>query len=84
MRVLHVGFGFRPWIVNGLVIYSESVMDGQVRMGHDVGYFFAGRQLPFVRRLLTHRYGDTILRSLPPARRIDRIPDRRPAATGQR
>ncbi len=32
------------------------------------------------RRLLTHRYGDTILRSLPPARRITRIPDRRPAA----
>jgi ATP-dependent DNA helicase DinG len=30
------------------------------------------------RRLLTHRYGETILRSLPPARRIDRIPDRRP------
>ena len=33
------------------------------------------------RRLLTHRYGETILRSLPPARRIDRIPDRRPASS---
>jgi ATP-dependent DNA helicase DinG len=32
------------------------------------------------RRLLTHRYGAAILRSLPPARRIDRIPDRRPVA----
>jgi ATP-dependent DNA helicase DinG len=31
------------------------------------------------RRLVSYRYGDTILRSLPPARRIDRIPDRRAA-----
>jgi ATP-dependent DNA helicase DinG len=29
------------------------------------------------RRLISYRYGDTILRSLPPARRIHRIPDRR-------
>jgi ATP-dependent DNA helicase DinG len=32
------------------------------------------------RRLATYRYGDTILRSLPPARRITKIPDRRPTA----
>src|SRR5207247_9165527 len=30
------------------------------------------------RRLATYRYGETILRSLPPDRRIPRIPDRRP------
>ena len=30
------------------------------------------------RRLATYRYGEKILRSLPPARRISRIPDRRP------
>src|SRR6185436_5486406 len=35
------------------------------------------------RRLATYRYGETILRSLPPARRIERIPDRRPTAVGR-
>lgn len=56
MRILHVGFGFRPWIVNGLVIYCENLMDGQAREGHDVGYFFSGRQLPAVRGTFLHRW----------------------------
>ena len=56
MQILHVGFGFRPWIVNGLVIYSEAVMAGQVRAGHGVGYFFGARQLPLVRRPFLHRW----------------------------
>lgn len=56
MRILHIGFGFRPWITNGLVIYSEAVMDGQVRRGHDVGYFFPARQLPWLRRPFVHRW----------------------------
>jgi glycosyltransferase involved in cell wall biosynthesis len=56
MRVLHVGFGFSPWIVNGLVIHSEAIMDGQVAQGHDVGYFFAARQLPGLRRPFLHRW----------------------------
>ena len=56
MRILHVGFGFRPWIVTGLVIYSEAVMDEQARRGHDVGYFFAARQVPFVRRPFLYRW----------------------------
>ncbi len=56
MRILHVGFGFRPWIVNGLVIYSEAVMEGQVRAGHSVGYFFPARQLPLLRRPFLHRW----------------------------
>lgn len=56
MRILHVGFGFRPWIVNGLVIYCEELMEAQVRAGHEVGYFFAGRQLPLVRRPFLHRW----------------------------
>jgi glycosyltransferase involved in cell wall biosynthesis len=56
MRVLHVGFGYRPWIVNGLVIYCENLTEGQARAGHEVGYFFAGRQLPVVRRSFLHRW----------------------------
>jgi glycosyltransferase involved in cell wall biosynthesis len=56
MRILHVGYGFRPWIVNGLVVHSENVMHGQVRQGHEVGYFFPARQLPLVRRPFVHRW----------------------------
>lgn len=56
MRILHVGFGFQPWILNGLIIYCEDVMDGQARAGHDVGYFFVGRQLPVIRRPFLHHW----------------------------
>jgi glycosyltransferase involved in cell wall biosynthesis len=50
MRVLHVGFGFRPWRWGGLIAYAEDLMDHQVAAGHDVGYFFRGRQYPFMTR----------------------------------
>lgn len=56
VRVLHVGFGFRPWIVNGLIIYCEDLMDGQVRAGFDVAYFFAGRQVPLLGGPILHRW----------------------------
>lgn len=56
MRILHVGFGFQPWVVNGLLIYTESVMDGQVDQGHEVGYFFSARQLPVIRRPFLHHW----------------------------
>jgi glycosyltransferase involved in cell wall biosynthesis len=56
MRILHVGFGFRPWLVNGLVIHSETVMDWQVRQGYEVAYFFPARQLPVLRRPFLHRW----------------------------
>ena len=49
MRVLHVGFGFRPWRFGGLVSYAEDLMDAQTAAGHSVGYFFTGRQYPWVR-----------------------------------
>lgn len=55
-RVLHVGFGFAPWMINGLIIYVESLMQGQAQAGLDVGYFFAGRQLPMFRRPFLHRW----------------------------
>ena len=46
LRLLHVGSGFRPWRRGGLVAYAEDLMDEQVRRGHEVSYFFAGRQYP--------------------------------------
>ncbi len=56
MRILHVGFGFSPWIVNGLVLYAEDLMEGQAQSGKEVGYFFAARQLPRLRRPRLHRW----------------------------
>ena len=47
MRVLHVGSGFRPLRVGGLVAYIEELMDEQVRRGDDVAYFFSGRYYPY-------------------------------------
>jgi glycosyltransferase involved in cell wall biosynthesis len=48
VRLLHVGSGFRPMRHGGLVAYTEDLMDEQVRRGHDVAYFFAGRHYPLV------------------------------------
>jgi glycosyltransferase involved in cell wall biosynthesis len=56
MRILHVGYGFRPWLVNGLLIYSEAVMEGQARRGHEVAYFFPGRRTPLFRRPFLHSW----------------------------
>jgi glycosyltransferase involved in cell wall biosynthesis len=47
VRVLHVGSGFRPLRLGGLVAYIEDLMNEQVRRGDDVAYFFAGRYYPF-------------------------------------
>ena len=49
MRVLHVGSGFRPWRRGGLVAYVEDLAAEQVRRGHEVSYFFSGRQYPLAR-----------------------------------
>ena len=46
MRLLHVGWGYRPWRDGGLIAYVEDVIDGQSARGDDVAYFFAGRYLP--------------------------------------
>ena len=46
MRILHVGWGFRPWRTGGLIAYVEDVLAGQAARGHEVAYFFAGRYLP--------------------------------------
>ena len=56
MRILHVGWGFRPWRGGGLIAYAEDVMEGQARRGHDVAYLFAGRRYPLVRSPRLHRW----------------------------
>jgi glycosyltransferase involved in cell wall biosynthesis len=48
MRVLHVGSGFRPLRVGGLVAYIEELLNEQVRRGDEVAYFFSGRYYPYV------------------------------------
>lgn len=48
MRILHVGSGFVPWRIGGLVAYAEDLMQGQVRRGHEVACFFSGRHYPYI------------------------------------
>ena len=48
MRILHVGSGFVPWRVGGLVAYAEDLMQAQVRRGHEVVCFFSGRHYPYL------------------------------------
>ena len=48
MRLLHVGSGFVPWRVGGLVAYAEDLMQAQVRRGHEVVCFFSGRHYPYI------------------------------------
>src|SRR5919202_5707382 len=50
MRILHAGWGFRPWRGGGLISYAEDVMEAQAAHGHHVAYFFAGRRYPLARR----------------------------------
>jgi glycosyltransferase involved in cell wall biosynthesis len=56
MRILHAGWGFRPWRGGGLISYAEDVMEAQAAAGHDVAYFFGGRHYPLVRRPRVHRW----------------------------
>ena len=48
VRLLHIGSGFRPMRLGGLVAYSEDLMGEQVANGHELAYFFSGRYYPFV------------------------------------
>ncbi len=50
MKVLHIGWGFRPWRIGGLLEYAEDLMDMQVAQGYEVGYFFSGRHYPLPRK----------------------------------
>ena len=56
MRILHVGYGFRPWRHGGLIAYAEDVMDGQVARGHELAYFFRGRHYPGLPDDRLHRW----------------------------
>ena len=64
MRLLHVGSGFRPWRRGGLVAYVEDLAYEQLRRGHDVAYFFSGRQYPLARGPRLRRWDRDGLRML--------------------
>ncbi len=56
MRVLHIGWGYKPWMsYGGLIAYTEAVLAGQAQRGHEVYYLFGGREFPMLRRPRTHR-----------------------------
>ena len=56
MRVVHVGWGFRPFRIGGLIAYVEDLAAEQAARGHDVAYFFAGRHLPRAERPRLRRW----------------------------
>jgi glycosyltransferase involved in cell wall biosynthesis len=56
VRILHVGYGFRPLRQGGVILYAEDLMREQVASGHQVAYFFPGRHNPLGRRNRLHRW----------------------------
>ena len=66
MRILHVGYGYRPLRQGGVILYAEDLMRWQAEGGHDVAYFFAGRQSPVGRRDRLRRWsrGGVAMREL--------------------
>jgi glycosyltransferase involved in cell wall biosynthesis len=56
MRILHAGWGFRPWRGGGLIAYAEDVMEAQAARGNDVAYLFGGRRYPLMRGPRLHRW----------------------------
>lgn len=56
VKVLHLGWGFRPWRGGGLIQYAEDLMQIQATRGYRVGYFFSGRRYPFRTRPSLHTW----------------------------
>jgi len=50
MKILHIGWGFRPWRGGGLIEYTEDLMETQAKNGYEVYYFFAGRHYPLLNK----------------------------------
>lgn len=50
MRILHIGWGFRPWRVGGIIEYAEDLMEKQIQKGWEVLYFFSGRYFLFIKQ----------------------------------
>jgi glycosyltransferase involved in cell wall biosynthesis len=47
MKVLHIGWGFKPWRGGGLIEYAEDLMNIQADNGWEVSYLFSGRYYPY-------------------------------------
>ena len=56
LRILHVGYGFRPLREGGLVAYWDDLSRAQLRDGHVVEWFCPGRTYPWLRRPRLHRW----------------------------
>jgi glycosyltransferase involved in cell wall biosynthesis len=56
VRILHVGWGYWPWRIGGLIHYAEDLMRSQVARGDHVGYFFAGRHYAMPARTRLRRW----------------------------
>jgi len=56
VRLLHVSWGFSPWLGGGLVAYAEGLMEGQAARGHEVAAFISARHYPALRRPRLRRW----------------------------
>ncbi len=50
LNILHIGWGFYPWRKGGLILYARDLMNEQLKSGHQVFYFCAGRKLPMIKK----------------------------------
>lgn len=54
MRMLHVGWGYRPLRYGGVIVYVEDLLQALAARGHEVHYFCSGRSdLTFVPHVKT-------------------------------
>lgn len=51
MRILHLGWGFKPWAWGGYIDYVEDLMLEQAKVGNEVAYFFSGRSYPWQKKV---------------------------------
>lgn len=49
MKILHIGWGYRPLRAGGLIEYTEDLMEIQIKNGYDIAYFCSGDTNLFVK-----------------------------------
>lgn len=62
LNILHIGWGFYPWRRGGLILYARDLMAEQVRNGHHVSYFCAGRKLPVFKKPFLYKWSNDGIR----------------------
>lgn len=56
IKILHIGWGFRPYRGGGLIEYAEDLMEIQAQKGYNVYYFFSGRHFGLFNKPILFRW----------------------------